>query len=131
MLVVEWEGLSFGASAAKHKILAYLESERSDACDMILVEAYLDELLDNIARCAPSKATLQITWRADGAAMIELTEMVPTLEPVGVAPTEGWRLMLASALNGALDVLPSPDGKGECLAAVLPVLHKTFDVAST
>jgi hypothetical protein len=131
MLVVEWEGLSFGASGAKRKILEYLEAERSDACDMILVEAYLDELLGNISRCAPSKATIQITWREDGAAMIELSEMVPTIEPVGVANTEGWRLMLASALNGALDVLPAANGKGECLSAVLPVLHKSFDVAST
>jgi|SRR5579872_819412 len=123
MLVVEWEGLSFGASAAKHKILEYLERE-SEAADMILVEAYLDELLGNISRCAPTKATLEITWREDGAALIEVIDLVPTIDPVGVAPTEGWRLMLASALNGALDVVPSPDGNGECVSAVLPVMRK-------
>jgi hypothetical protein len=124
MLVVEWEGLSFGASAAKRKIMQYLEDE-SEAADMILVEAYLDELLGNISRCAPSKATLEVTWREDGAALIEIIEMVPTIDPVGVADTEGWRLMLASALNGALDVAPSPEGNGECVTAVLPVVRKT------
>lgn len=124
MLVVEWEGLAFGASAAKHKILEYLESE-SEAGDMILVEAYLDELLGNISRCAPSKATLEITWRDDGAALIEVTDLVPTIEPVGVAPSEGWRLMLASALNGALDVSPSAEGTGNYVTAVLPVVRKT------
>jgi len=123
MLVVEWEGLSFGASAAKRKIMDYLERE-SEAADMILVEAYLDELLGNISRCAPSKATLEITWRDDGAALIEVIDMVPTIDPVGVASTEGWRLMLASALNGALDVAPSPDGTGNCVTAVLPVVRK-------
>lgn len=128
MLVVEWEGLSFGASAAKRKILDYLEAERSDACDMVLAEAYLDELLGNISRCAPSKARIEITWREDGAALIEITGMVPTIDPVGVAPSEGWRLMVASALNGALDVLPAPDGNGQCLTAVLPVMHKTANL---
>ena len=123
MLVVEWEGLSFGASAAKRKILEYLERE-SEAADMVLVEAYLDELLGNISRCAPSKATLEVTWRDDGAALIEVIDIVPTIEPVGVAPSEGWRLMLASALNGALDVAPDPDGKGNCVTAVLPVVRK-------
>src|SRR5579872_7354493 len=129
MLVVEWEGLSFGASAAKHKIMEYLERE-SEAADMILVEAYLDELLGNISRCAPSKATLEITWRKDGAAMIEVLDLQPTIDPVGVASTEGWRLMLASALNGALDVAPDPDGKGECVTAVLPVMRKTAESSS-
>ncbi len=129
MLVVEWEGLSFGASAAKRKIMEYLERE-SEAADMILVEAYLDELLGNISRCAPSKATLEITWRKDGAALIEVIDMVPTIDPVGVAPTEGWRLMLASALNGALDVLPDADGKGDCVTAVLPVMRKTTETSA-
>ncbi|MGA3037623.1 MAG: hypothetical protein ABSE64_09090 [Vulcanimicrobiaceae bacterium] len=124
MLVVEWEGLSFGASAAKHKIMQYLEDE-SEAADMILVEAYLDELLGNISRCAPSKATLEITWREDGAALIEVSDIVPTVDPVGVAQTEGWGLMLTSALNGALDVVPSRDGNGDCVTAVLPVVRKT------
>jgi hypothetical protein len=128
MLVVNWEGLSFGASAAKRKILEYIEAERSDECDMILVEAYLDELLGNISRCAPSSAKLEITWREDGAAMIEVVDLVPTIDPVGVAPTEGWRLMVASGLNGALDVGPVPDGDGECVTAVLPVRRK---IAST
>lgn len=123
MLVVEWEGLSFGASAAKHKIMQYLENE-SEAADMILAEAYLDELLGNISRCAPSKATLEITWREDGAALIEVLDMVPTVDPVGVAPSEGWGLMLTSAINGALDVVADADGKGYCVTAVLPVLRK-------
>ncbi len=128
MLVVEWEGLSFGASAAKHKIMEYLESE-SEAADMILVEAYLDELLGNISRCAPSKATLEITWREDGAALIEILDMVPTIDPVGVAPSEGWGLMLASAVNGSLDVVPDADGKGDCVTAVLPVMRKTTETS--
>ena len=126
MLVVEWEGLSFGASAAKHKILEYLEHE-SEAADMILVEAYLDELLGNISRCAPSKATLEITWREDGAALIEVVDLVPTIDPVGVADSDGWRLMLASALNGALDVSQDAGGKGNFVTAVLPVVRKTTE----
>lgn len=127
MLVVEWQGLGFGASTAKHKILEYLENERSDECDMILVEAYLDELLGNVARCAPKSAKLEVTWREDGAAMIEIVDLIPTNHPTGVAKTEGWGLMITSALNGALEILPTPDGKGECVTAVLPVRRKAPD----
>jgi hypothetical protein len=122
--VVEWEGLSFGAGPAKQQILQYLELERSDESDMVLVEAFLDELLDNISRCAPRRATIDVTWREDGAALLEVRHIEPTIHPTGIAPTTGWRLMLASALNEALDVKPAHDGDGECLTAVLPLRRK-------
>lgn len=122
--VVQWEGLSFGAGPAKRQILAYLEEQRGDESDMILVEAFLDELLDNISRCGPRRATIDVTWRDDGAAVLEVQHIEPTIHPTGVAPTGGWRVMLASALNDALDVRPAHDGSGECLTAVLPLRRK-------
>ena len=123
-MVVEWEGLSFGASRVKRQLLDYLESERSSASDMVLAEALLDELIGNIARCAPRRATLELVWDEDGTALLELRNLEPSIDPKGVAPTEGWGLMIASGLNEALDVKPSHDGSDECLTAVLPVLRK-------
>ena len=123
-MIVEWEGLSFGAPRVKREVLDYLETERGSASDMILAETLLDELVSNIARCAPRKATLEVVWADDGTALLELRNLESTIEPKGVAPTEGWGLMIMSGLNEALDVRPSHDGSGECLTVLLPVVRK-------
>ena len=123
-MVVEWEGLSFGASKVKREIWDYLERERSDESDMVLAEALINELLDNISRGAPKKASIELTWEDDGTAVLVLHDLRPTLTPKGIAPTEGWGLMIMSALNEALSVKPCHSGHGECLTAILPVRRK-------
>lgn len=124
MFVFEWHSQSQEAMIAKHAILEYLARESSEACDMVLADALLEELLDNVARCGPRSAKIAAWWREDGAAIVEIVELEPGAEPSGVAATAGWSLMVAGALNDALTVEPGSNGLGDQVRAVLPIKRR-------
>ena len=123
MFVFEWEAPHKEAAKARDAIIAHL-SQESEASDLPLAEAILDELLDNVARLGPKTARIAAFWREDGAAVVEILEISPGRDPVGVPPTQGWGIMLASAMVDALTVSPGVDGRGEHVRAVLPMKRR-------
>jgi hypothetical protein len=123
MLVLETD--AFDEARVLRRIVDYLEMECSDECDMVLAEAVLRELLADIGRCLPRRVTLEVSWRRDGAALLEIVELDPLANPGGVSSTANWSVMLASGMNGALSVVDDGAG-GERVQVVLPIRRAGF-----
>ena len=126
MYVFEWDSRSAGAEMmARLAILEYLERERSEENDPVLTEALLSELLSNVAKCGVRRAKIAVSWRDDGAALLEVLELEPGPERPDPTPMgEGWGLMVAGALNDSLTIVPGSDGGKEHVRAVLPLRRK-------
>lgn len=107
----------------------YLHQGTSDHEENLTgAEVIFTELVSNVRKHAASRASVGVSWRVDGRAVLEVTDEGPGLDlsdwrPAHHLADSGRGLVIVSALSGDMAVTPRP-GRGTRIKAVLPLRRR-------
>lgn len=106
----------------------YLQRKTEHEDNLTGAEVIFTELVSNVRKHAASRASVGVSWRIDGRAVLEVTDEGPGLDlsdwrPAHHLADHGRGLVIVSALSGDVAVTPRP-GRGTRIKAVLPLRRR-------